>query len=138
MRPQIRSTLPLLLAAATLAACAKAPESKTPLGAPPAQTAESSPAAASALGAGARSALDRGNEMFRAGKYDSALAHYRAAAKAAPDHAAPFYGIYMAAKKLGQDAVADSAHAEIGKRNAAAAPTLSDSALQAAHAKPNG
>ena len=40
----------------------------------------------------------------------------------------------MAAKKLGNDKLADSAQAEVKKRSATTAPMLSDSALSAVHA----
>jgi hypothetical protein len=82
----------------------------------PAQLADSAPAGVASLGTAARSALDRGNAEYRAGRYESALAHYRAAAAAASASAAPWFGLFMAAKKLGNEALADSARAEMAKR----------------------
>ena len=60
-----------------------------------------------------RAALDRGNEAYRAKRYDEALAAYRDAAAAAPNEAAPYYGIQMAARALGRTALADSAEEKI-------------------------
>jgi hypothetical protein len=60
-----------------------------------------------------RASLDRGNEAFRAKRYDEALTAYRDAAAAAPNDAAPYYGIQMAARALGRTAVADSAAEKI-------------------------
>lgn len=54
------------------------------------------------LPAAARAALDSGNAQYRAGKFEAALASYRAAAKAAPKEAAPWFGIYMATNRLGR------------------------------------
>jgi hypothetical protein len=68
------------------------------------------------LGSAARSALERGNAEFRAGRFDVALTHYRAAVAASPGAAAPYFGIYMAAKKLSNGPLADSAQAEVAKR----------------------
>lgn len=60
-----------------------------------------------------RAALDSGNVAYRAGRFDAALRHYRSAATAAPTAAAPRYGILMAARKLGDTALADSASAAV-------------------------
>ncbi|HEY7396549.1 MAG TPA: tetratricopeptide repeat protein [Gemmatimonadaceae bacterium] len=87
----------------------------------------------SSLSADARAALDLGNTEFRAGRYDSAMAAYRAAVKAAPDNAAPYFGIYMTAKKLGNSSLADSATAAIAARNGPSL-MLSDSSMKALHA----
>jgi len=130
------------LAAATLAiagmvACSRTPDQpKLPL----AQTPSASPAQTprDALSDAARAALDLGNTEYRAGRFDQALVAYRDAVKAAPDNAAPYFGIYMTAKKLGNAALADSASGEIASRNGAN-PMLSDSAMRAIHAaKPQG
>ncbi|HYD54705.1 MAG TPA: hypothetical protein VEA99_18875 [Gemmatimonadaceae bacterium] len=86
-----------------------------------------------ALGATARTALDKGNVEFRAGRFEASLALYREAAAAAPQSAAPYFGIYMAARKLGNAALADSAQQEIGKRSGTASRMFSDSAMKAAH-----
>lgn len=67
----------------------------------------------SALGSVARAALDRGNAAYREGRFDVALAEYRAAASAAPKSAAPYFGVRLAALKLGKSALADSAKVAI-------------------------
>ncbi len=64
----------------------------------------------------ARALLDAGNAAFRAGSHEAALGHYRAAARRAPGDAAPWYGVHMAAQRLGRRALADSALAEIRAR----------------------
>ncbi|HVX38217.1 MAG TPA: hypothetical protein VHB25_01495 [Gemmatimonadaceae bacterium] len=79
-----------------------------------------------------RAALDSGNSAYRAGQYEKALASYRSAAKSAPDNAAPYFGIYMAAGKLNNKALADSATAAINARSGGQ-PGLSDSAMKAMH-----
>lgn len=56
-----------------------------------------------------RQALDRGNAAYRARDYQGALRAYRDAAAASPDNIAPYYGIQMAARALGNAALADSA-----------------------------
>ena len=61
----------------------------------------------------ARAALDRGNAAFRRQDYGAAMRDYRAAAAAEPTSAAPFYGVYMVAKKVGNKTLADSAMREI-------------------------
>ena len=92
----------LVLALCLGAACGKdegAP--KVPLGAANGTTSANTPVHA---------ALDRGNAAFRAHDYEAALRAYREAAAAAPaDNAAPYYGIQMAAKAMGNTALADSA-----------------------------
>lgn len=65
-----------------------------------------------AVGA-ARPALARGNAAFRAGRYAEALGHYRTAAGMEPASAAPQFGILMAARKLDDAPLADSALAAI-------------------------
>ena len=57
----------------------------------------------------ARAALAEGNEHYRAGRYAAALAQYREAAREAPRNGAPYFGILMAAQKLGDAMMADSA-----------------------------
>ena len=80
----------------------------------------------------ARALLDGGNVAFRAGRYEAALAHYRAAAASAPRHAAPWYGVHMAAQRLGRPALADSAMAAVRAR-AGAAAAWDDSVVRQAH-----
>lgn len=57
----------------------------------------------------AMTALDAGNTAYRAKQFDAAIASYRTAAAAAPEHAAPWFGLYMAANELKNTALADSA-----------------------------
>ena len=64
----------------------------------------------------ARALLDAGNAAFRAGRDEEALGHYRAATRQAPGDAAPWYGVHMAAQRLGRRALADSAMAAIRAR----------------------
>jgi hypothetical protein len=80
----------------------------------------------------ARVALDSGNVAFRAGKYERALAQYRAAAKAESKSAAPFYGIYMVAQKLGNKGLADSVMAVIRERSGAGT-ALTDTSMAKMH-----
>ncbi len=54
-------------------------------------------------------ALDEGNTAYRAKQFDAAIDAYRKATAAAPDHAAPWFGLYMAANEVGNAALADSA-----------------------------
>lgn len=61
----------------------------------------------------ARAALDRGNAAFRRQDYGAAMRDYRAAAAAEPKSAAPYYGVYMVALKVGNKTLADSAMREI-------------------------
>ena len=61
----------------------------------------------------AREALDRGNAAFRRQDYTAAMRDYRAAAAAAPASAAPYFGVYMVAQKIGNPALADSAMRDI-------------------------
>ena len=83
----------------------------------------------------ARVALDSGNAAFRAGKYDAALAQYRAAAKAEQKSAAPFFGIYMVAQKTGNKQLADSAIGVIRERASGTATMLTDSSMAKMHEK---
>jgi hypothetical protein len=80
-----------------------------------------------------RAALDSANAEYRAGRYQTALALYRRVAAAAPGDAAPYFGIYMAATKLGNRAVADSALQVIRQNTSTGGEVLSDSALRALH-----
>lgn len=114
-----------------LAACSRqASQPKIPLG--QAQQPAAKEQAADPLPPAARGALDQGNQSFRAGKYEEALAAYRAAAKAAPGDAAPYFGVLMAAQKLGNKALADSASRAIAARNGEP-QMLTDSAMRAIH-----
>jgi hypothetical protein len=78
-----------------------------------AATSSASGAGNPALPLAAVTALDEGNQAFRAKKLDVALVKYREAAVAAPQHAAPWFGIYMAANEMKNTALADSALAHV-------------------------
>jgi Flp pilus assembly protein TadD len=131
-----RARLPLaiiaLIAISGVMACSRAQnQPKVPLG----QTSAAAPAPSprDALSDEAKAALDQGNLEYRAGRFEQALAAYRKAAKAAPDNSAPFFGIFMAAKKLGNKSLADSASSQIASL-AGSNPMLSDSSMRAIHA----
>jgi tetratricopeptide (TPR) repeat protein len=110
-------------------ACSKSqPQPKQALG----EVAAAQPTARDLLPAEARTALDAGNEAFRAKDYDKALKLYRDAAKAAPENASAFYGIFMVAQKTGNTKLADSATKAIAARSTQA-PMLTDSAMRAVH-----
>jgi hypothetical protein len=85
-----------------------------------------------ALSADARAAIDAGNAAYRAGKFDEAIAQYRTAAAAAPDNAAPWYGVLMAAQRTGNTALADSATKAV-ERLSGATGTLTDETMQKVH-----
>ena len=126
-----RTPLALCATAIVLAACSRqASQPKIPLGQTQAPTA--SQQSADPLPSAARGALDKGNQSFRAGKYEEALAAYREAATAAPNDAAPYFGVLMVAQKLGNKALADSASRAIAARNGAQL-MLTDSAMRALH-----
>ena len=76
-----------------------------------------SPAAHAIIGPAAKAQLDSGNGLYRKKLYAGALTHYRQASELAPQHAAPFFGIYMVARATGNVAMADSALAAIRVRN---------------------
>ena len=82
---------------------------RTPLG----QAGSAAGAPDTTLSAAAREQLAKGNEAFRAKKYADALSAYREAATLSPHHAAPYFGIQMAAKAMGNTALADSASRRI-------------------------
>lgn len=56
-----------------------------------------------------RVALDSGNAAMRAKDYAGAIAQYRVAATGAPQHAAPWFGLHMAARAINDASLADSA-----------------------------
>jgi tetratricopeptide (TPR) repeat protein len=64
----------------------------------------------------AQAILDSGNVAFRAGRHQEALALYERASKVMPDHPAPWFGTYMAARELKNTALADSALKMIRQR----------------------
>jgi len=130
--PLPRLTPLALCAAFALAACSRqASQPKVPLG--QAQAAPATQQVNDPLPPSARGALDKGNQAFRAGNYDVALASYREAATAAPAEAAPYFGVLMVAQKLGNKALADSASQAIAARNGDG-QMLTDSSMRALHA----
>ena len=104
---------------------------------PPAAPGAAPTSAPVAIAAEVRALLDGGNAAFRAGQYEAALGHYRAAAQRAPAHAAPWYGIQMAALKLGRTALADSAMAAIRARTGDST-AWDDGAMRKAHEASRG
>lgn len=66
--------------------------------------------ARSSLSSAVSAKLDSGNTAYRAGEYERALAHYRAAADLEEEAAAPWFGVYMAYSALGRE---DSARAAL-------------------------
>jgi len=119
----------VLVAVSGMLACSRAQnQPKVPLG----QSTAAAVSPRDALSDEAKVALDKGNAEYRAGRFDAALAAYRDAAKAAPGNSAPYFGIFMAAKKLNNASLADSASGEIAAI-AGANPMLSDSAMREIH-----
>jgi hypothetical protein len=92
----------------------------------------SAPHAQSTLPPRARVMLDSGNSQLRAKRYDAALASYRVAVTEAPGHVAPEFGVYMAAKRMGNAALADSALRVINAHTGNS-PAWTDSAMRSAH-----
>ena len=126
--------------AAAAVACTAKDQPKMPIGPRRAglQVVDTSPAAIAnnphtVLSPQAKAALDSGNALYRAHKYDAALAAYRAASALAPAHAAPYYGIYMAANALGRKPLADSALKAFSARTIDAGQIVSDSLMKQAH-----
>lgn len=66
--------------------------------------------AQSSLSPAVSAKLDSGNTAYRAGDYERALSHYRAAADLEEDAAAPWFGVYMAYSAMGRE---DSARAAL-------------------------
>lgn len=109
----------VLLAAVLLpAACVRdADVAKAPLGA--AATAGAPGAAGRAspvMPAEGQAAIDAGNAAVRRKDYAAAQAAFEKAAKMAPDHAAPWFGLYIVAQARNDAKAADAALAEIRKR----------------------
>lgn len=122
--------LTLAAAAVAAAACSRGEQPKVPLAeATQGQTATPH----DALPPDARTAIDSGNAEYRAGHYDGALVQYRLAVKAAPANAAPYFGVYMVAKKLNKPALADSAMEQIRARATGAGKMLTDSSMAKMH-----
>jgi tetratricopeptide (TPR) repeat protein len=57
--------------------------------------------------------LDAGNEAYRSGEFEVALAHYREAVALDPELAAGWYGVVMAEGAIGNPSGADAARAEV-------------------------
>lgn len=128
----LAATTVLVLACTTKDAPPKVPLARSGI----ADSARAEQQAHALLGPGAKAALDSGNVLFRKKAYEQALAQYQAAAALAPQHAAPLFGIYMVARATNNTAMADSALAEIRRRNGpmpAAPHMLPDSALRRMH-----
>lgn len=98
---------PVLCVALVTAACAPEQEQMIPLGGDAASDARSD--GTGQLSEAAQATLQRGNEAFRAGQFAMALEQYRRASLEAPGSASPWIGILMAAQKLGNAALADTA-----------------------------
>jgi hypothetical protein len=92
------------------------------------QTAAGVAAGKRELSASGRAAIERGNAAFRDKRYEEALTNYRQAATDAPSNPAPLFGIQMAARAVGNRALADSAALRL---RALARPTPDDP-----HARP--
>lgn len=118
----------LLLSVGLVAACNKSPEpAKIPIGAQ---------STGDALPPSARSAIDSGNILLRAGDAANAVVQYRLATVADPQNAAPWYGVMMAAQRLGNTALADSASRMVATLSGT--PALTDSAMAKMHAEGGG
>jgi len=138
MTPSFALRVAIVAAAATMLACTTNDDAvKVPLGqATAGDSARAIAAAHAQIGPAARAALDSGNAYFRKKAYAAALANYRAASALAPQHAAPFFGIYMVARATHDSSMADSALADIRRRNGPMAPlshSRSDSVLERVH-----
>jgi hypothetical protein len=108
------ATLALLCLTAASACGESDAANRQPIGA--AGAAASGPATATRsatdtppLPLGALTALEAGNAAYREKKAEVALVKYQEAAAAAPTHAAPWFGIYMAAVEMKNPSLADSA-----------------------------
>ena len=76
------------------------------------------------LSAPAMAAIDSANALFRKKQYALALSQYRTAGVLVPQHAAPLFGVYMVAQATKDSKLADSALAEIRKRNGELPPAM--------------
>lgn len=81
---------------------------------------EAAPQARAGWPAEAAAAVDSGNAAYRAGDYEAARRHFRAAARVAPGVGTAWFGVYMAERALGNDAAADSALRRVGDLGEAA------------------
>ncbi len=126
-----------IVSAVAVLACTQEQAPKVPLSQlASADSARAQVEAHAVIGPAAKAALDSGNAFYRQKDYMAALTKYRAASELAPQHAAPFFGMYMVARATGNMAMADSALADIRKRNGTLAPvphSANDSVVQRAH-----
>jgi len=120
MRRCGRHTAAVLMALGAFGCTREDERPRVPLGQPPTGAAE---VARAPLSQEAQAALNRGNDAYRAKRYPDALAAYRDAVAASPNHPAPWFGIQMAATSLRNTALADSAT----RRIRALSPQLGDS-----------
>lgn len=111
-----------------LVACKAKEEPKTPIG-----TAQGAAPQRDQMPPAARAALDSGNVLMRGGDAKGAVTQYVAAANADPDNAAPWYGVMMAAQRIGDTKLADSAAAMVRKKSGN--PQLTDSGMAKMHSE---
>ena len=118
-RSPLRAAPMVVLASMTLACSSGSEAPRVPLGQRVAVDSAKpiAPAAHAIIGPAAKAQLDSGNALYRKKLYAGALTHYRQASDLAPQHAAPFFGIYMVARATGNVAMADTALAAIRVRN---------------------
>ena len=132
----LRMRLVVLAALALLASCWKGNEQAKPSSVaalPPGHPSLAAPAAD--LPDGAQQMLDSGNNAFRAKRFADAKAFYERAAGLAPEHAAPWFGIFLVGGAIKDQRLADSAMAEIRKRTGdGSMPVHPDTALRNPHA----
>jgi Flp pilus assembly protein TadD len=88
------------------------------------------------LSPAAKIALDAGNAAYRAKQFGEAIARYREASAASPDHAAPWFGVYMAASEMKNKALADSAMAKVNALSSDAAALNTHAEIAKSGAKP--
>lgn len=100
---------PLVLLAAAAAGCQDSEAPRQTLGAP----AVPQSGGGGGLPPEVQVHVDSGNLTYRAGDYEAALRHYREGARVGPDQAVPWFGVAMAAQKVGNQALADSARAKV-------------------------
>jgi len=121
-----------LAAALTIQGCGGSEAPKVPLGHPNVGgTARSVGETRGGLGGEAKTALDSANVLFRAKRYDRALAQYRRSAGLAPTELAPLLGILMVTDVTKNAKLADSTLSRIRELNPAAA----DSSAAMTHAE---
>jgi hypothetical protein len=93
---------------------------------------------APAINVAARMALNSGNAAFRSKDFARALRFYSEAARAAPAHASPWFGIFMVGEATGNARLRDSAQREVQKRTVDPLG-VTDSTLRSTHRiKPKG